>query len=147
MDIPVTDDTFGVIHSDFHTSNYMMQQLDDGSWDMTAIDFDNAQRSWYIIDLGTVCFCATKQIDAAYRAGKFNQDVGEMIQEQFKTWIVEAYGMPVDPVELVEACVWRKDFEYWMRMNDLDTLDPASADYAVAQDYVNRYNDGTMPSC
>ena len=64
MSLPVNADTFGIIHSDFHPSNFMLEQLADGSWEMTAIDFDNAQRSWYIIDLGTVVFCANKQLDA-----------------------------------------------------------------------------------
>lgn len=39
--------------------------------------------------------------------------------EQFKVWIIEAYGMPVDRAELTEACEWRKDFEYWLRVLDL----------------------------
>jgi len=42
MSIPVNADTFGIIHSDFHPSNFMLEQLADGSWEMTAIDFDNA---------------------------------------------------------------------------------------------------------
>jgi Ser/Thr protein kinase RdoA (MazF antagonist) len=39
-----------------HTGNFMLDPLADGTFDMTVIDFDNAQRSWYIIDLGTVVF-------------------------------------------------------------------------------------------
>lgn len=74
MDIPVNADTFGMIHSDFHTSNYMLEDLGNGQWDMFAIDFDNGQRSWYLIDLGTVVFEANRQLDTARLDGKLTQE-------------------------------------------------------------------------
>lgn len=42
MNIEITPDTFGVIHSDLKTPNYMLGQLEDKSWEMTIIDFDNS---------------------------------------------------------------------------------------------------------
>jgi Ser/Thr protein kinase RdoA (MazF antagonist) len=62
MNIPVTPDSFGVIHSDLKTQNYMLGQVADNSWEMTIIDFDNSQRSWYIIDLSTIVFRANRQL-------------------------------------------------------------------------------------
>jgi len=81
LDIPVNADTFGIIHSDFHTSNYMLDMLPDGSWDMVAIDFDNAQRSWYLIDLGTVVFEAHRQLDTARIAGNLSVEYEAMAIE------------------------------------------------------------------
>lgn len=99
MDLPETPETFGIIHSDFHTSNYMLDQLTDGSWEMTAIDFDNAQQSWYIIDLGTVVFEANKQLDANKEL-LGGEDAYQTLLAQFKDWIIEGYAMPVDRAEL-----------------------------------------------
>lgn len=75
------------------------------------------------------------------------KETAEAKMAQYKEWVIDAYAMPVDPDQLVEACTWRKDFEYWMRLHDVDTLDPESDDYAIAQDYVTRYLEGIMPSC
>lgn len=147
MDIPVNAETYGIIHSDFHTSNFMLDHLDDGSWDMVAIDFDNSQRSWYIIDLGTVCFGASRQLDTAYRAGEMSQEYATMLLEQFIDWMIIGYALPVVRTELTEACQWRKDFEYWLRIADLSTLDPSDPQYIYSQEYVDLYLSGEMPTC
>jgi len=119
MSIPINEETFGIIHSDFHTSNFMLDNLGDNLWNMSAIDFDNSQRSWYIIDLATVVFMVSRQVDAAYRAGTMSQEFATMLLEQFIGWSIIGYDMPVDRAELTEACQWRKDFEYYARINDL----------------------------
>lgn len=54
--IPISDTTFGIIHGDAHTGNYMIDYLGDDLFDMTAIDLDRAQQSWYVIDIGDVVF-------------------------------------------------------------------------------------------
>ncbi len=118
MSLPVNADTFGIIHSDFNPSNFMLEQLADGSWEMTAIDFDNAQRSWYIIDLGTVVFCANKQLDANKELIG-GEDAYQTHLANFKDWIIEGYGLPVDRFELTQACEWRREFEYYARIYDL----------------------------
>ena len=145
MDIPINADTFGIIHSDFHTSNYMLEQLADESWEMTAIDFDNAQKSWYILDIGTVCFEANKQLDANKELIG-GEEAYQTALANFKDWIIEGYGMEVDRTELTEACEWRMQFEYYLRWYDLETLDPTSDAYKVAQEYVDYYHSG-MPTC
>jgi len=147
LDIPVNADTFGIIHSDFHTSNFMLDLLPDGSWDMVAIDFDNSQRSWYLIDLGTVVFEAHRQLDTARIAGQLSAEYEAMAIEQFIGWATEAYAMPVDRGQLTQACEWRKDFEYWLRIFDLQTLDPSDPQYQFSQVYVDYYLSGEMPSC
>ena len=70
-----------------------------------------------------------------------------MAIEQFKGWIIDAYAQPVDRSELTQACEWRKDFEYWLRVNDLATLDPSDPQYEFSQVYVDYYLSGQMPSC
>jgi len=70
---------------------------------MTVIDWDNSQKSWYIIDLGTVVFELQEQM--------WNEQIPESSNdcyvawfEQAKGWMTEAYGeaygTPVDPAEL-----------------------------------------------
>jgi len=60
--IPITEQSFGVIHADAHQGNYLMNPKEDGTYDMTMIDFDNAQKSWYIVDPGTVVFNANARM-------------------------------------------------------------------------------------
>lgn len=57
-EINVTKDSYGVIHSDAHTGNTFIDYNGHGEYDMTVIDFDNSQKSWYIIDLGTITWAA-----------------------------------------------------------------------------------------
>jgi len=60
--IPVTDTSFGVIHGDSHTGNFMMNYNGGDDFDMTVIDWDNAQRAWYIIDVGTEVWGANMEM-------------------------------------------------------------------------------------
>jgi len=60
--IPVDDRTFGVVHGDMHTGNWMIQPEGDDTYSITTIDFDNAQRGWFIVDPGTVTYTANAQM-------------------------------------------------------------------------------------
>ena len=55
--IPINSHTFGLIHGDFHQENVKLSKLpDQKNWKVTAFDWGELQRSWYMIDLGTVIF-------------------------------------------------------------------------------------------
>lgn len=43
-----------MVHGDAHTDNFMINYLGENQFDMTVIDFDYAQKSWFIVDIGTV---------------------------------------------------------------------------------------------
>lgn len=63
--IPVTETSYGVIHGDAHTGNFMLESLPDDQWEMSMLDFDNAETAWFVIDVGTEVFCANLQMWAA----------------------------------------------------------------------------------
>jgi hypothetical protein len=57
--IDATPDNFGIIHDDLHTGNWMIQAKTEQLMDLfevALLDFDNAQKGWYVIDIGTVLF-------------------------------------------------------------------------------------------
>lgn len=49
--IPPTPENFGVIHGDLHRHNLYVDL--DNHMSVSSLDFDNAQKSWYVIDIGT----------------------------------------------------------------------------------------------
>lgn len=71
---------------------------------MTVIDWDNAQRSWYVIDLGTEVWEANQEL--------FNAGDDTRLEKiaQMKEWILESYGWDTTEAELVQGCQWRADF-------------------------------------
>ena len=56
--IPTTPENFGVIHGDLHQGNMKIDSEND--WAVSLLDFDNSQKSWYMVDLGTVAFLANQ---------------------------------------------------------------------------------------
>lgn len=149
--IPVTDESFGIIHGDLHEGNMMIDPLND--YAMTILDLDNAQKSWYIIDLGTVVFGLNMDLYTTvympWDENGVSYDSYQVWFDQFKFWITdsyaEAYGSPVDPAELTQGCGWRKDFLYTY----FGWLIPTSTGDTKAyyQAYVDFYDSGNMPSC
>jgi Ser/Thr protein kinase RdoA (MazF antagonist) len=72
----------------------MMAVSDDGVYSQTTIDFDLAQRSWFIVDVGTVNWTANMELFLNY--GEGHQEV----YEQYRTWFLEAYEWPTTIEEL-----------------------------------------------
>jgi len=56
--IPITRTSYGMIHDDAHTGNYFFDYNGVNDYDMTVIDWDNASKGWYVIDIGTVTWTA-----------------------------------------------------------------------------------------
>lgn len=108
--IPVTDTSYGVIHGDAHTGNFMLQDLGNDQWAMGALDFDNAERAWYVIDIGTEVWGANMQM---YNA-KFDDSEREARISDMKKWIFESYGWDLTEDELYQGCRWRRDFIYFL---------------------------------
>lgn len=75
-------------------------------YQQTTIDFDNMQRSWYIVDPGTVIWNANMEM-------WFRQDETREVKiNQMKTWFLDEYGFDTTEEELRQGCQWRKDFMY-----------------------------------
>lgn len=57
--IPTTPENFGIVHGDLHTGNWMIDPKEEDHLDIfkiSVLDFDNAQKAWYVNDIGTVLF-------------------------------------------------------------------------------------------
>lgn len=113
-DQAITPETFGVIHGDAHTGNFMLDDLGNGEYMQTTIDFDNSQRSWYIIDIGTVTWVANMQFHnySPYLVEPWTQETYEEAFGNFKTWLLDEYGWGTTPELLTQACEFRRDFMY-----------------------------------
>jgi hypothetical protein len=96
--IPITETSFGVVHGDAHTGNYMMNVLPDGYFDMTMIDLDNAQKSWFIVDPGAVIWGANFQLFLSNPVGRIPR-INKM-----KEWFLDEYGWDTTEEELQQGC-------------------------------------------
>ncbi|WP_246943141.1 phosphotransferase enzyme family protein [Bacillus pinisoli] len=52
--LPKTTDTYGLIHSDFHHKNFLLDKSN-----ITVIDFDDAEYSWFINDIAKTVYNET----------------------------------------------------------------------------------------
>lgn len=59
-DIPKTPETYGIIHGDLHQGNMMIDP--DNHFELSILDLDNAEKNWFIVDLGTVVFELNNQL-------------------------------------------------------------------------------------
>jgi len=116
--IPDTPENFGVIHGDLHTGNWLIDAKFENNmdlFDITAIDFDNAQRAWYVIDIGTVLFTLNEQLYTSIGLN-ISMDSYNAYFYQFKRWLTESYaeryGSAIPEDDLLQGCRWRKDFMY-----------------------------------
>jgi len=128
----------------------VMQEQHMDLFSVAALDFDLAQRSWYIVDLGTLLFVANYSM---YPDDFFNPVYDHRAYEawfyQFKRWLVDAYeiayGQPVPEDDIQQGCRWRKDFMYWAYTTYLPYIPPAQKDYCKR--YIAFYESGNMPNC
>jgi len=139
--IPITETSFGVVHGDAHNGNYMMSQYPDGHYDMTVIDLDNAQKSWFIVDPGAVVFGAnlqlytTKPLERIPRINKF------------KEWFMDEYGWDITEEELKQGCKWRWDMTYYIVKGALLITPKDSPSYAGIENLLRLFDAGLIPSC
>jgi thiamine kinase-like enzyme len=139
--IPVTETSFGVIHGDSHTGNFMINDHGDSTYDMTVIDFDNAQSAWFIIDVGTEVWGANMEMFFAGRLDRLHRI------KNMKEWMLESYGWDTTEEELRQGCQWRKDFMYWLVKGlwySLPEGDPSKAGLKI---YIDMNDNGLIPVC
>lgn len=132
-----------MVHSDAHTGNYMINYFGDQQFEQTVLDLDGAQRSWFIVDIGTVVWCANLSMFL------HNVDDREAKLAQFKTWILDAYGWPTTEDELYQGCLWRHDFMYYILLQMWSGVSPTEQPWAWAGllfDLV-AYHLGLVPVC
>lgn len=125
----------------------------DNHWEVSIIDFDNSQRSWYMIDLGTMLFdleMTMYQDLGIYMNPAVSQQAAETWFNQFKTWVTDAYGetygSPVVPEELTQGCEWRGEFMYTL-IKYIKLVTPPGDARKWMKGYCNMYENGTLPSC
>lgn len=62
LSIPITPETYGIVHGDSHTGNWMLDRdAETGDVSQCTIDFDNGEKAWFLVDLGTVVWSANMQ--------------------------------------------------------------------------------------
>jgi hypothetical protein len=75
-----------------------MDPKENDKFDMTMIDFDNAQKSWYIVDPGTVVFNANTRMFLTAPVQRSRKI------KQMKTWWLDEYGFDTTEAELQQGC-------------------------------------------
>ena len=70
-----------------------------------------------MVDLGTVAFEASlKMYDQIQKEEGMSAKVHQAYLNQFKFWLTdsyaETYGSPVIEEELIQGCLWRREFIY-----------------------------------
>ena len=150
--IPPTPENFGMIHGDLHTGNWFVEGniIDhEAFYSITALDFDNAQRSWYVIDIGTVLFQLNMYMYPTFALGGFN-DAYEGWFYQFKRWLTdsyaERYGSRIPEEDLQQGCRWRKDFIYYYFKYSIWTTPPGEM-RKYMKGYMDLYEADQMPTC
>jgi len=98
--IPITEESFGVVHGDAHNGNIMIQYMGMNLYNQTTIDFDNQQRSWYIVDPGTVIWNANMEM---YMKNPLDETRETRIA-QMKEWFLDEYGFDTTEDELRQGC-------------------------------------------
>jgi hypothetical protein len=141
MTIPVTDETFGVVHGDMHRDNWMIQPEDHDQYSITTIDYDNAQRGWYITDPGTVTWYANIQM-LTNRVPDREEKLA-----QFKEWLLEAYEWPTTDEELMEGCRWRQQFMFYITIGAASVTPKTSPVFWKYAGYIILNLAGLIPTC
>lgn len=139
--IPISDDTFGIVHGDAHTGNYMLNYLGENEFTQTTIDFDDAQRSWFIVDPGTVTWVANMSMvihDVSDREDRL---------AQFKEWFLDAYGWPTTNQELEQGCYWRAEFMYGICEMSIGGVKRTDPGYWALKTYMSLFEAGKIPTC
>jgi len=150
--IPDTPENFGIIHGDLHTGNWLIDAKEEDHLDIfeiTAIDFDNAQRAWFVIDIGTVLFTLNQGLYSAINPDTFPYEAYHAWFYQFKRWLTdsfaERYGTAIPEDDLQQGCRWRKDFMYTLYQYSLPHAHGAEKEYM--EKYCKFYESGNMPNC
>jgi hypothetical protein len=154
LDIPTTPENFGVVHGDFHNGNWMVDaRIEDhiGLYSISALDFDLAQRSWFVVDIGTVLFQLNQDLYNYVRPNS-SQEAYETYFYQFKGWLVDsyakAYGSEIDELDIIKGCEWRQQF-YSVYYRDflLPNYPEGSDGYKYIMSWLAFYESGNMPTC
>lgn len=111
--------------------------------EITVIDFDNAQKTWFITDLGTVVWTGNMQ----YFMHRVPKEQYETEFAQFKEWILEAYVWPTSEDELQQGCNWRRNFMHELIVQYLPYVPKTDPSYWALKTYLEMDNVGLIPTC
>lgn len=119
----------------------MMNPIDGDEFEMTVYDFDNTQKSWFIVDPGTLLFGANMSMYLAMR-----KDRKERMFEM-KHWFMDSYGWDVTEEELQQGCQWRHDFMKGAAIGMVKTLPKKSKGWVSWTILLAMYEAGLIPTC
>lgn len=147
--IPVTPESFGAVHGDLHPGNFVIDT--ENAWAMSILDFDGAQKGWYMVDLGSIAFEASlRMYNEIQREGGMSAEVRLAYLNQFKFWLTdsyaEVYGSPVIEEELIQGCQYRKDFIYIILKKWVQNKEEGPTKIWF-ENYINDVESGDMPVC
>ena len=147
LDIPMTPENWGIIHGDAHTGNWMIDTTGVDQYSYTVIDWDNSQKNFFLVDVGTIVWLANMQL---YYYGENGQPVPDYQThiDNFKSWFLEGYGWTVDAAQLTACCARRREFMYYYYKDFvLPYTLPGTEDHKAAVGYMDAYDAGSIPSC
>ena len=131
-------------HGDAHTGNYFFDYNGPNDYDVTVIDWDNAAKGWYIVDIGTVTWTANMSLFLNGVADR------QTHLDNFETWVLEAYnaeGWTETHAELEQGCRWRKEFMRTLVEFCVVAEPKTSEDYWSCKAYVDMSDAGLIPTC
>lgn len=140
-DIEITDETFGIIHGDAHTGNYFFENIGTSDETLMAIDMDNMQKSWFVIDIGTVTWTANMGMWFHYPLQQ------KELLSNFKEWFLEEYQWPTTAEELTAGCNYRRAFMDELISFGLVIYPKDSPEWYATKAYHEMNKHGLIPTC
>jgi hypothetical protein len=120
----------------------MSADADASTFDATVLSMDDAARSWFIIDAGTVIWTANMQMYCY----DFTAEDRETKIQQFKAWFLDSYnaqGWEETDASLTEGCDWRLYQTYLIA----SAFRPGDKNLLNANRYALMVEGGLIPSC
>lgn len=141
LDIPITEESYGIIHADAHTGNWMIEAMANNEYLETVIDFDNMQKAWYIVDPGTSIWGANMEMWF-----DLMEDREEKIN-QMEEWFLDEYGYDTTHQELQQGCEWRRRFMHALAYGVRTTIPKTDPNYWSLTTYLDLDDAGLVPTC
>jgi len=136
-----TETSFGIVHGDAHIDNVEMEEMPDGSYNVSLLDFDQAGHDYFIVDIGTIVWNANYMMFVDHRLDRIKRI------DQFKEWILESYGWNTTEEELKQGCLWRREYMYATALGALATTPKEDPVHSSALKFVAAHRAGLIPSC
>ncbi len=122
--LPVDDSVFGLIHSDAHPGNFLVQDKQ-----LTFFDFDDCLYAWFGYDLATILFGIALQADGQDREKAICAFLGSFLQGYARSHNVDALLLQFMP-QLIAL----REFSFYGVVHAF--MDPENLEYESARIYM-----------